>query len=43
MKESDEMFLVNLSTASDATIADGEGWGTIENDDPAGARAEPEG
>jgi hypothetical protein len=32
-KESDETFLVNLSAAANGTIADGQGVGTILNDD----------
>jgi probable HAF family extracellular repeat protein len=32
-KEKDEVFLVNLSNATGATIADGQGAGTIRNDD----------
>ena len=34
-KESDEIFFVNLSLAGDATIAKGQGIGTIINDDGA--------
>src|SRR5207249_1544242 len=33
--EPDETFFVNLSGASNATIADGQGVGTIDNDDHA--------
>ncbi len=33
--ESNETFFVNLSNASGATIADGQGQGTIQNDDAA--------
>ena len=33
--EADETFFVNLSNAAGATIADGQGLGTIENDDAA--------
>jgi hypothetical protein len=32
--ESDETFFVNLSNPTNATIADGQGQGTITNDDP---------
>ncbi len=32
-RESDEVFLVNLSNANGATLADGQGAGTIRNDD----------
>ncbi len=32
--EPDESFFVNLSDANNATIADGQGQGTIQNDDP---------
>jgi Calx-beta domain/FG-GAP-like repeat/Domain of unknown function (DUF4214) len=32
--EPDETFFINLSNPSDATIADGQGQGTILNDDP---------
>jgi Calx-beta domain-containing protein len=32
--EPDETFLVNLSNPTNATIADGQGQGTITNDDP---------
>jgi hypothetical protein len=32
--EPDETFLLNLSNASNATILDGEGMGTVVNDDP---------
>ena len=32
--EADETFVVNLSTPSNATIADGQGVATIEDDDP---------
>ena len=32
-KEGDELFLVNLSNATGATISDGQGAGTIRNDD----------
>ncbi len=32
--EPDETFFVNLSNATNATIADGQGQGTITNDDP---------
>lgn len=35
--ESDETFFVNLSNALNATIGDGQGLGTIWNDDPAPA------
>ena len=31
--ESDETFLVNLSNAVNAAIADNQGTGTIQNDD----------
>ena len=34
--EADETFTVNLSGASQATIADGQGVGTIQDDDPQG-------
>lgn len=33
--EPDETFFVNLTTATNATIADGQGVGTIINDDPS--------
>jgi uncharacterized repeat protein (TIGR01451 family) len=33
--ENDETFTVNLTSPSGATIADGQGLGTIQNDDPA--------
>jgi hypothetical protein len=33
LKEADETFFVNLSSVSGATIADGQGKGTIRNDD----------
>ena len=36
VNESDETFVVNLSGAVNATIADGQGLGTINNDDPPG-------
>lgn len=32
-REPDEVFYVNLSNANGATIADGQGAGTIRNDD----------
>ena len=32
-READEVFYVNLSNANGATIADGQGVGTIRNDD----------
>ena len=32
-REPDEVFYVNLSNANGATIADGQGVGTIRNDD----------
>ena len=32
-READEVFFVNLSNANGATIADGQGAGTIRNDD----------
>ena len=34
LDEADETFFVNLSTPSNATIADGQGVGTITDDDP---------
>jgi len=34
--EPNETFFVNLSDASNASLADGQGLGTITNDDPAG-------
>jgi len=34
VNESDETFFVNLSNPTNATIADGQGVGTILNDDP---------
>jgi hypothetical protein len=36
MVEGDETFFVNLSGASNATVLDGQGVGTIQNDDAAG-------
>jgi hypothetical protein len=36
--EADETFFVNLSGAVNATIADGQGVGTIQNDDPPSVR-----
>ena len=38
--ESDETFVVNLAPASNATIADGQGTGTIKNDDSCAAATE---
>jgi hypothetical protein len=37
LNEANETFSVNLSSATNATIADSEGVGTIVNDDPPGA------
>ena len=34
LDEADETFTVNLSAATNATIADGQGVGTITDDDP---------
>lgn len=39
--EDDETFFVNLSNASNATIADGQGLGTITDDDNLGALLPP--
>jgi hypothetical protein len=36
--EANETFFVNLSSATNATVADSQGRGTIRNDDGAGAR-----
>ena len=40
-REPNETFFVNLSDAANATIADGQGRGTIHNDDPRRPRAAP--
>ena len=39
--EADELFVVNLSNPAGATIADGQGEGTIENDDGPTAVGDP--
>jgi hypothetical protein len=40
-REANETFLVNLTGVVDATIADGQGQGTIQNDDGGGRPSKP--